>query len=68
MRKALKLQAVWHDFRADAGDARYGSEWDLLATYDLSWKQQLAAKAAFYSADSLAKDTTKVWLYTSWGF
>ncbi len=67
-RKALKAQAVWHDYRADDGAARYGSEWDLLATYDLSWKQQLAAKAAFYRADSLAKDTTKVWLYTTWSF
>ncbi|OFV88713.1 MAG: hypothetical protein A2V74_03645 [Acidobacteria bacterium RBG_16_70_10] len=64
----LKLLAVWHDFRAEAGEAHYGSEWDFLATYDLPWKQQIAAKAALYDADELAKDTTKAWLYTTWGF
>lgn len=63
-----KLQAAWHDFRADASDSRYGSEWDLLASWDLPWKQQLAAKAALYDADAHAKDTAKVWLYTAWSF
>jgi len=63
-----RLLLAWHDFRADAGGARYGSEWDLQATWDLPWKQQLAAKAAVYDADGFARDTVKAWLYTSWGF
>lgn len=65
---ALRLTAVWHDFRAEAGDAHYGAEWDLLAAYELPWMQQLAVKAGLYDADAFARDTAKVWLYTSWGF
>lgn len=65
---SLGLQAVWHDFRADAGAARHGSEWDLLGTWDLPWNQQIAAKAALYDAEAFASDTAKVWLYTAWSF
>ncbi|HET7295136.1 MAG TPA: hypothetical protein VFM88_22150 [Vicinamibacteria bacterium] len=64
----LRLLAVWHDFRAQDGDVRYGAEWDLLAAYELPWKQQVAVKAGLYDADAFARDTAKVWLYTSWGF
>jgi hypothetical protein len=67
-RGALRVAAVWHDFRADDGDSRYGSEWDLLAAYDMPWKQQLAVKAGLYEEDAFARDTAKVWLYTSWAF
>jgi len=61
-------RALLHDFRAASGDARYGSELDLLASYQASWKQSLGLKAAFYSADEHSTDTAKVWVWTAYSF
>ena len=54
--------AAWHDFRADAGSVRYGSEWDasLGYTFDPHWSGLL--KLADYRADAFARDTRKLWL------
>jgi len=64
----LTWRALFHEFRAASGDARYGSEVDLLASYQASWKQSLGLKAAFYDADEHSTDTTKVWIWTAYSF
>lgn len=61
-------QALYHDFRAATGDARYGGEVDLLASYQAPWKQALGVKAAFYQADEHSTDTAKVWVWTAYSF
>lgn len=54
--------AAWHDFRADAGSVRYGSEWDASLGYafDPHWSGLL--KLADYRADGFARDTRKLWV------
>ena len=58
----VKLQAVYHDFTADAGGASYGTEIDLLAAKKFGQYYTLLAKYASYSADTFATDTDKMWL------
>jgi hypothetical protein len=57
------LQLYWHDFRAEATDLDYGSEWNASAGYKFGEKKNYEAllKFADYSADGFATDTTKVW-------
>jgi hypothetical protein len=57
-----------HLFDADEGDQSYGNELDLQAIYDTPWKQQFALKTAVYRTDEFATDTTKLMLWTTWGF
>ena len=63
----VRLTAVYHDFRADAGDVRYGDEVDLEVVYRTRWQQVVAFKAALYDASAHATDTTKLMLWTSFG-
>lgn len=58
-----KLEAIYHDFRADTGGARYGTEWDLVATRTIGKNYLLGAKYASYRAKTFAVDTDKFWLY-----
>ncbi len=62
------LTAVYHDFTANSGDGKWGTEIDAHVIYTAKWKQKFALKAALYEADEWATDTTKIWLWTSWGF
>ena len=57
---------VYHDFRADNGGADYGSEVGVSLTYPIRDNLSLLAKAARYSADDHATDTTKFWLMLDW--
>ena len=59
---------AYHDFESDVGGASFGSELDAQLTYATSWKQQFAVKLAAYDADEHATDTTKIWIWTAWGF
>ena len=61
---SLKWLLAYHLFDANDGGFKYGNEFDALVTYKASWKQTFGAKAAFYSADDFATDTTKVWVWT----
>ena len=63
-----KGQAVWHEFEAEATDARYGSELDLLVSRRFRDRYELLAKYAYYRADELLADTTKLWLQVSAAF
>jgi hypothetical protein len=65
---AFNLVGVYHDFSANSGGASWGNEFDADIMYTTAWKQKIALKAAFYSADEWKVDTTKIWLWTSWGF
>lgn len=64
----FKLTGVFHDFSADTGGGDWGTELDAEVVYTAPWKQQFALKFADYSADDFATDTTKLWIWTSWGF
>ncbi len=64
----FKLEGVYHDFSADTGGGAWGNELDAAVVYTAPWKQQFAVKFAKYDAEDFATDTTKLWLWTSWGF
>ena len=64
----FKLIVIYHDFSADPGGAGWGTELDAAVIYTAPWKQQFAVKYAGYSAKDHATDTTKLWVWTSWGF
>jgi hypothetical protein len=53
---------VFHRFESDRAGAHYGDEWDLSWKWLPSAHHELEAKAARYSADTFARDTTKLWL------
>jgi len=55
-------QLAWHDYRADRGGARYGSEWNASLGIPLAKGVTAALKFADYRADAFARDTRKVWL------
>jgi hypothetical protein len=53
---------VGHDYRADAGDQRYGHEWNLSLARPLSKRWIGLLKLADYRADGFGRDTRKLWL------
>ncbi len=58
-----RVTVTWHDFTADRGGRDYGSELDAELEWRLNTHWLIGAKYADYSADSLATDTRKVWLW-----
>ncbi len=64
----FKLEGIYHDFSADTGGGDWGTELDAAVTYTAPWKQQFSFKFAGYDARDFATDTTKFWVWTSWGF
>lgn len=66
--KGLALRAIVHDFVATRGDAAYGRELNLLATYPIRPNFVLLGKFAHYEANSFAADTTKGWLSLQFSF
>jgi hypothetical protein len=63
-----KGQVVWHEFSADATDAEYGSELDLVVSRRFKDRYEVLAKYADYSADDLFASTRKFWLQASAAF
>lgn len=61
--QGVKLAAVYHDFRADKGNAKYGNEWNLVATKKIDKNYAVGAKYGRYKADSFSVDTDKFWLW-----
>lgn len=53
--------ATWHDFHADRGGARYGSELDLSLAYPLTAHLTALLKYADYQADGFSADLRKIW-------
>lgn len=64
----LTLNLVWHDYKAEATDLDYGSEWNASAGWKFGKNYELLAKYADYGADDFATDTTKAWLQFSASF
>ncbi len=62
----VKSTLSYHQFDADVGSAKLGSEIDATASYDISENLQMMAKLAFYQADTYQVDTNKVWLMFSY--
>lgn len=58
----FKFGAAYHDFKAEDGNADYGSEIDFVISKKISDEYSVALKFADYSADQHAVDTRKVWL------
>lgn len=59
----VKLDAIYHDYRADKGNARYGAEWNLQATKPIAKKYLVGVKYASYNAKTFSVDTDKFWLW-----
>lgn len=65
------LQAVFHDFSAEAGSGDFGTELDFSAGTKLGDRYGLLLKAALFDADPAATsyvDTNKFWIMLSAGF
>ena len=60
------VTGAFHDFNADHGSADYGSEVGVSVVRQVTDSLGLHFKLARYSADTLATDTTKVWLVFDW--
>lgn len=58
-----RLEAVYHDFRADSNSMRYGTEWDLQAVKAIDKTYAVGAKYARYDAKGFSVDTDKFWLW-----
>jgi hypothetical protein len=60
----VKLDAVYHDYRADQGSARYGAEWDFQATKPVAKNYLVGIKYATFNTKTVAfADTDKFWLW-----
>ena len=60
------VTGVFHDFKADHGNADYGNEVGVSVVRQINDSLGLIFKLARYSADDLATDTTKMWLVFDW--
>ena len=65
----IRWTVAYHAFGAVTGDAHYGRELDLEVVFRTPWQQQqIALTAARYDADAHSTDTTKVMVWTTFGF
>jgi hypothetical protein len=64
---SFDVQAVWHDFDADAGAAHFGSELDLQFVASTE-RAVFTLKYAAYDADELLTDTDKLWVAIDYAF
>jgi hypothetical protein len=62
----LGLQAVYHDFASDEGGADYGSELDLMATYQINQEFSAGLKFADYAEDGFGSDRRDIWFWLTW--
>lgn len=66
--RSLSGQATFHHFEATWGGPTHGQEIDLLVSLAAGREVTVASKAAFYFADRFSRDTTKLWLWVTYGF
>jgi hypothetical protein len=62
----FEWQVAWHDYRADAGSARYGRELDASLGFPVAKGVSGLVKIADYRADAWARDMRKLWLQLEW--
>lgn len=60
--KGMKIVARYHNFDADEGEANFGEEFNLVATYKFTKQYSMLFKYANYNAQDRAIDTDKIWL------
>ena len=58
----------FHDFNAETGSGRWGTEVDASANWPIAKHYAVLLKGASYDADELAMDTNKFWLMLSANF
>lgn len=63
-----KLALVYHEFEAQNGGAKYGSEWNALIEQSFGKNYSLGVKFGKYNADGLYTDTTKIMPYFGFKF
>ena len=72
----IVIGADYHDFRADQGGNKYGTEWDLIATKQINKTYSVGSRYARFRADnavdhvncSTCFDTSKFWVYGAMNF
>ena len=64
----VRWTVAFHDFSAATRSTRHGRELDLEVVYRTTWDQQFAVTAARYDAGGHSTDTTKVMIWTTFGF
>ncbi|MGP9801495.1 hypothetical protein [Rheinheimera sp. NSM] len=64
--KDVAITLAYHRFDSDLGSQKYGDEWNASAGYAVNKQLSALLKLAHYQADTLAVDTTKVWLMLSY--
>jgi len=70
------LGADYHDFKADHGGNKYGTEWDLIASKQINKTYSVGSRYARFKADNAVDhvncpaciDTDKFWVYGSMNF
>lgn len=62
----VQLALNYHRYHSDTDGRRYGSEWNLTASYRFSNQLQAMLKLADYQASSFAVDSRKLWLMLSY--
>ena len=62
----LEWQLAWHDYRADHGGGRYGTELDASLGFPVAKGVRGLLKLADYRADGFARDARKGWLQLEW--
>jgi len=58
----VRGELTYHDFRADAGDSKYGTEIDAALTKKIGSNYEVQAVYAQYNADEYNSDVKKFWL------
>ena len=72
----IVLGADYHDFKADHGGNKYGTEWDLIATKQINKTYSVGSRYARFRADNAVDhvncpscfDTSKFWVYGAMNF
>jgi hypothetical protein len=59
--ETTRLELTYHDYRAQAGRADYGNEWNAMVWWQLAKRYELLFKAAHYESEGFAADTNKLW-------
>jgi hypothetical protein len=57
---------AYHDFGSDTGGLSYGSELDLRALFTTFCT--FGVQVAVYREDGFSTDTSKIWIWTEYGF
>lgn len=71
----ILLRADYHDFQADQGGGKFGTEWDFMAAKVFNKTYSVGTRAAFFNTDRVGNpdcpaciDTNKFWVYGAMNF